>query len=116
MIKPERNQETGIMEAHIPATIVALGKPTLTNVNGTKYGLATCKVEYPDGSTDEVNGVIWENSYETDLFQVGNSIILRTQIEGTHQGNAVVQLAGAKRVDVSKFDFATTEEPVATTA
>lgn len=116
MIKTERNSETGIMEAFIPATIHAVGKPTLTNTNGTNYGLASCDVEYPDGSSERVNAVIWENSYDTGLFNDGDSVLLRTQIEGEYAGNAVVQLPGAVRVDVSKFEFAEATEPVATTA
>lgn len=116
MIKVERNEETGILEAHIPAKLTNLGISNRENVNGTKWGLATALVTYPDDTTEEVQACMWDNS--RPQFTVGQNVILRTQIEGDEKtlGNAVVQLTGATRVDISKFAFAETGAVVATEA
>lgn len=119
MIKTERNPKTGILEAMIPAVLTKMSPAnrTLINENGseTAWGLATAEITYPDGETEEVQACMWAKNQD-DIFSVGQSIILRTQIDGDHVGNAVVALPEAKRVNVNKFEFATEDVPVSTNA
>lgn len=102
-VRIERNDVTGILEAHIPARLTRLPVMWRSNVKGTEYGLCEAIVEYPNGSKATVNGVLYKGSLDTDLFHEDMDIILRTQVEGEYVGNSVVQLPGARRVDVSLF-------------
>lgn len=108
IMKPYRDADNNnILTILVPATIVKL--PTgdnitfLENSNNTQYTLATCHVQYPDDTEEQVNAVVWRNSLEKGLFSVGDEVLLRTQLEGDYAGNSVVQLPGARRVDVAKL-------------
>lgn len=108
IMKPYRDADNNnILSILVPATVVKL--PTgdnitfLENSNNTQYTLATCHVAYPDDTEEQVNAVVWRNSLEKGLFSVGDEVLLRTQLEGDYAGNSVVQLPGARRVDVAKL-------------
>lgn len=108
LFEPYNDEENGgMLSVLIPATLVKIpaATRTLDNEKATPYGLATCHIEYPDNTTDEVQAIMWGASIETGLFQEGTTIVLRTQLEGEYAGNAVVQLPAAKKVDIGKFNF-----------
>ena len=121
MIKTERDDYSGVLMALIPATIVSIpDNPVLTrtkNENGelTLYYAVKARIEYADGTEDVVDSTLWKGSQDVQGYKEGDSVVLRTAIEGEYIGNSVVQLPAKTRVDVSKFDFAEATEPVPTT-
>lgn len=106
-MKVIKNPVTGINEILIDGVLTRMPSPDnmRANSNGTKWGLATIHVTYPDGSEDDVNGALYAESIATGLFNEGDKVQLRVQVEGDYAGNAVVQLPAATQVDISKFDF-----------
>ena len=120
MIKIERSapEYGGVLEAFVPATLVKMPviNQTLTNRDGekTNWGLATVSIEYPNGDVKESQARMYENSVKN--FAVGDAVIARTVVEGEYKGNAVIQLAGATKIDVDALGLEIeVSEPVATT-
>lgn len=109
LFEPYNDEENGgNLTVLLPATLVKIPQATRTldNDKATPYGLATALITYPDETTEEVQAIMWGASIDTGLFEEGANIVLRTQVEGEYAGNAVVQLPAAKKVDLTKFDFA----------
>jgi Na+-translocating ferredoxin:NAD+ oxidoreductase RnfG subunit len=103
-MRTELNEVTGIKEGFINGVLEVL--PTefkQENSKGTKYAIANVKISYPDNTSDVVSAIIYEKSANTGLFTSGGQVEIRVQLEGDYAGNAVVQLASAKRVDLTKF-------------
>ena len=95
----------GVLTILAPAKLlkIPVANRTTNDDKATPYGIATALVTYPDDSTEEVQALMWGGSIDTGLFEEGQDIVLRTQLEGEYAGNSVVQLPGSTKVDITKF-------------
>ena len=118
------NEVTGLRELVMPAILRSIGavvqttKPTKNHPDGAKFNWCQVEVTYPDNSKDTVGSSVWNKSLTSnpDAFKEGDEISLATQLEGDHAGYSKVGLPTARRVDITKFDLASIETPVAVTA
>jgi hypothetical protein len=96
MVKIERNPVTGILEAFIPGTLTSIpsAESLKTNSNGKSFGRAEVEIVYPDGTKAPVKPIMYAGSIDTELFKLGDSVIVRTQLEGEYASQGVVELAG----------------------
>jgi len=116
MSKIVLNEVTGQREMHLEGKLTKISNKVLENSNGTEYRIGDVDIVYPDGNKDTVSASIWEKNIESGLFQADMRVNLAVQLEGEYSGFAKVELAGGKRVDITKFDLGTTTDaPVVAT-
>lgn len=109
ILKPFRDENNGdILSINVPATLVKLPSAEgnwMENSNGKQYAVAISEITYPNGTTKNARSIIYRNQLETGLFNEGDEIMLRTQLEGEYKGNSVVQLAATDVVDIDALDL-----------
>ena len=111
------NEFTGKQEGLLPATIVGISDNVLKNSKDTPYRFLDAEIKYPDGGTDTVSTIVFENSRlkHEGVFQIGKKIELAIQLEGEYAGRSIAQLPGVTVVDLSKFASLLANAPVLNT-
>ncbi len=121
------NEKTGVRELHVPGTLVSINpevRKTQPNeatdyAGGTKYQWCKASFIYPgEEQPTVIDATIWSKSITSEKnegkFEQGSDISLVTALEGPGTGLSKVGLPTSIRMDLSKFDLATVEEPTET--